>query len=97
MRLSRSRPELPGKRLFPAAVCMSTSNLAELALPAILIHKDEGADGDVTGPGQRTRIRETIIRPGGDGAGKRRAVLGKQDAGSFPVAHPQTESACKWL
>jgi hypothetical protein len=30
---------------------MGTSNLLELALPAILIHKDEAAGGNVTGPG----------------------------------------------
>jgi len=30
---------------------MGTSYLPGTGLPAILIHKDEGADGNVTGPG----------------------------------------------
>jgi hypothetical protein len=51
MRLARSQPELPGKRLFPAAVVRAPRTSLELALPAILIHKDEGPGGNVTGPG----------------------------------------------
>jgi hypothetical protein len=51
MRLARSQPELPGKRLFPAAVAWAPRTCLEPALPAILIHKDEGASGNVTGPG----------------------------------------------
>ncbi len=51
MRLARSQPELPGKQLYPAAVVWAPRTSLEPALPAILIHKDEGAGGNVTGPG----------------------------------------------
>ncbi len=51
MRLARSQPELPGKRLFPAAVIWAPRSSLEPALPAILIPKDESAGGSVTGPG----------------------------------------------
>ncbi|SRR5712692_574236 len=51
MRLARSQPELPGKRLFPAVVAWAPRTSLEPALPAILTHKDESAGGSVTGPG----------------------------------------------
>jgi hypothetical protein len=52
MRLARSQPELPGENgCFPPLSHGHLETSLEPALPAILIHKDEGAGGNVTGPG----------------------------------------------
>ena len=51
MRLAGLQPQLPGKRLFPAAVAWASRTFLDPAPPAFLIHNDEVAGGNVTGPG----------------------------------------------
>ena len=51
MRLARSQPELPGNGCFLPLLHGHLETSLEPALPAILLHKDEGADGTVTRPG----------------------------------------------
>src|SRR5260221_781419 len=55
MRPARSQPEPPRKRLVPAAVAWAPRTSPVPALPAILIHQDEGAGGNVTGPARDGR------------------------------------------
>jgi hypothetical protein len=50
MRLAGLQPQLPGKRLFSAAVAWASRTFLDPAPPAFLIHNDDVA-GNVTGPG----------------------------------------------
>ena len=50
MKLARFRPELPAETVVSRR-CWHLETSLEPALPGILIHKDEGASGNVTGPG----------------------------------------------
>ena len=73
MRLARSQPELPGKRLFPAAVAWASRTFLDPARPAILTHKDEGVSGNVTGP-DGDGSGEGPVTTGGPKAGRRSIV-----------------------
>ena len=73
MRLARSQPELPGKRLFPAAVVWAPRTSLEPALPAILIHKDQVAGSIVTGPGAMA-AGKADSQPAGRRPGRRSIV-----------------------
>jgi hypothetical protein len=52
---------------------MGTSNLPGTGLPAILIHKDEGASGNVTGPGAMA-AGKAGSQPAGGRPGRRSIV-----------------------
>jgi hypothetical protein len=64
MRLTGLQPQLPGKRLFPAAVAWASRTFLDPAPPAFLIHNDEVAGGNVTGPGAMAGSQAVGCRPG---------------------------------
>jgi hypothetical protein len=59
--------------LFPAAVAWHPGTSLEPALPGILIRKDEGARGKVTGPGAMA-AGTAGAQPAGRRAGRRSIV-----------------------
>jgi hypothetical protein len=73
MRLARSQPQLPAKRLFPAPLYGHLETSLEPVLPAILIHKDEDDGGNVTGPGAMP-AGKAGSQPAGRRAGRRSIV-----------------------
>src|SRR6266851_1250321 len=97
MRLARSQPELPGKRLFPAAVVWAPRTSLEPALPAILIHKDESAGGSVTGPARWQPGRAAHNRRVEGLAAARSCGYYRGFATSMPATRTSSEQAWAWL